>query len=92
MHKYVFCLLLGFVIGSYCQSFWGAFICIISLLTVFSVFSTLVCAVINLDAIPDVQKEAGIVQRWRARKAREHWRDAKRLVVKHLRVSTELDL
>ena len=66
--------------------------CIISLLTVFSVCSTLVCAVINLDALPHVQREALIIQRWRARKAREHWRDAKRLVVKHLRVSTELDL
>ena len=72
--------------GSFCVSAIALLVHLVSLLTVIIVGASLCLANVNSQALPEAKREEEITKRWRARKARENWRDAKRLVFRHIRV------
>ncbi|XP_052820034.1 uncharacterized protein LOC128245853 [Mya arenaria] len=80
----------GFAIGSYCQSILGVFMIGVAFLTLLLIGLSTLVAFLNRQMIPRAQYEMGIKLRKRARKAREQWRDAKRMVLKKIRADRGL--
>ncbi|XP_052227840.1 uncharacterized protein LOC127842395 [Dreissena polymorpha] len=76
---------IGFAIGKTCQTATGMAVFVLALVAFVSTMTSLAFSISTLRRLPSVQRDQEISYRRKLKKARENWRDAKRLVLKSLK-------